>query len=278
MNHLDTPYTHDNIKDTWVVNKEFNKKVADTLKLSDVEKIFLAGNTQINSKADLAKVVEKPCLAACEQLYDKNILTYWSSSNKESPNKAEVVIRYESLDERNKKIANDLCARGILLIGPYLDSKNTAEEYWLAVILRIKTNPNMAVKEISEQLCNIAMNFVPQDIKYNVYTPDYLSQYAIMYGKHKTIFGFPSLERAICGDDIESVMKSPYSPKSEKDKLYDDVRWFLHLKSWNKLSWEDMKKIATMIGWIYNPEDWFLYKDEETLRRHNEYRDNQSTE
>lgn len=274
MNHLDTPYTHDNIKDTWVVNKEFNKKVADTLKLSDVEKIFLAGNTQINSKADLTKIVEKPCLAVCEQLYDKNILTYWSSANKESPHKAEVIIRYESLDEKNKKIANDLSARGIISIGSYLDSRNTSEEYGPAVILRIETNPNMTVNEISEQLCNIAMHFVPQDIKYNVYTPDYLSQYALSYNKPKTIFGFPSLKRTILGDEY----KNQYSLESEKDKLYNDIRYFLHSKSWNRLSREDMKKIATMIGWIYNEEDWFLYKDIETLCRHNGYKNNQSAD
>ena len=273
MDSLNTPDTHENKKNDSLINEESNNKIADALLLSDVDKIFLAGNTQINSKADLAKIVEKPCLAVCEQLYDKNILTYWSSSNKESPNKAEVIIRYESLDERNKKIANDLSARGILSIGSYFDSWNTAEEYGPAVILRIQTNPNMTVKEISEQLCKIAMNFVPQDIKYNVYTPDYLSQYDLFYDKPKTIFGFPSLKTTILGDKP----KSPYSPESEKDKLYDKVRRFLHSKSWNKLSWEDMKEIATMIWWIYNPEDWFLYKYEETLRRHNEYMDKQST-
>lgn len=274
MNHVNTPDTNEDTNNISLVREKSNNKIADTLLLSDVDKIFLAGNTQINSKADLAKIVEKPCLAVCEQLYDKNILTYWSSSNKESPNEAEVLIRYESLDERNKRIADDLSARGILSIGSCADSWNTAEEYGPAVALRIKTNPNMTVNEISQQLCKIAMNFVPQDIKYNIYTPEYLSKYDPFYSKPKTIFGFPSLERTIFGDE----RKSPYSPKSEKDKLYDKVRFFIHSKSWNKLSWEDMKKIADMIGWIYNPEDWFLYKDEETLRRHNEYMNNQGIE
>ena len=50
-------------------------------RLRDVAQIFLAGNTQVESKADLAKIVEEPCLAVCEDLYDKNILTYWSSAN-----------------------------------------------------------------------------------------------------------------------------------------------------------------------------------------------------
>ena len=248
-------------------NQDYEASIAETLRLNDVDQIFLAGNTQINSKADLAKIVEKPCLAACEQLYDKNILTYWSSANRESPDKAEILIRYESLDENNKKIANDLKDRGILSIGSYLDSWNTAEEYGPAVILRIQTNSNMTVQEISDQLCEIAMNFVPQDIKYNVYTPDYLSQYAPFYGKPKAIFGFPSLKRTILGDEQESL----YSPKTENDKLYNKVRLFIQGRSWNKLLWEDMKKIADMIGRIYNDEDWFLYKDEETLRRHNEY-------
>ena len=94
MGSLNTPDTHENKKNDSLINEESNNKIADALLLSDVDKIFLAGNTQINSKADLAKIVEKPCLAVCEQLYDKNILTYWSSSNKESPNKAEVIIRW----------------------------------------------------------------------------------------------------------------------------------------------------------------------------------------
>ena len=268
MVNLNTPDTHGCINHT----EEPTDEIANTLMLRDVEKFSLAGNTQVNYKADLAKIIEIPCLAACELLYDKNILTYWSSSNRDSPDKAEILIRFESLDEKNKKIANELSNSGIVLIGPYHDSWNTAEEYGPAVILRIETNPNMTVNEISDQLCDITNNFVQQDIKYNVYTPDYLLQYALFYGKHRTIFWFPSLEKTILGDEI----KSPYSPQSEKDKLYDDIRYFLHSKNWNKLSWEDMKKIAAMIGRIYNEEDWFLYKDAETLRRHNNYKNNQS--
>jgi hypothetical protein len=68
----------------------------------------------------------------------------------------------------------------------------------------------MTVNEISEQLCEIAMNFVPQDIKYNVYTPDYLLQYDPFNVKPKTIFGFPSLERTIMGNETYNI----YSPRS----------------------------------------------------------------
>ena len=46
--------------------------------LRDVDMIFRPGNIQIECKADLAKIVELPCLALCETLYDKNILTCWS--------------------------------------------------------------------------------------------------------------------------------------------------------------------------------------------------------
>ena len=232
MNHLDAPGTDENTIIGLPFTEESHKKIADTLMLSNVDKIFLAGNAEINSKADLNKFVEKPCLAVCEQLYDKNILTCRSSSNKESPYKAEVRIRYESLDEENKKIADDLSARGILSIGSPYNSRNNSEEYGPAVILCIKTNPDMAVNDISEQLCKIAMNFVPQDIKYNIYTPDYLSQYALNNNKYKTIFGFPSLERTICGNDIESESIN----REEKRRLYIKVRWFIQNKSSNKLS------------------------------------------
>lgn len=226
MGDLNTPGIHEDINNG---EQKSRKEIADTLLLRDVDRIFLAGNTQIKSKADLSEIVEWPCLAVCEQLYDKNILTYWSSSNKESHDKAEVLIRFESLDEKNKKIANELSNSGIVLIGPYHDSWNSAEEYGPAVILRIKTNPNMTVKEISDQLCDIASNFVQQDIKYNIYTPDYLLQYNLWNGKHKTIFGFPSLERTICGNDIESASAC----RDEKQRRYFDICYFIHLRSKN---------------------------------------------
>ena len=238
---------------------EFQKR------LRDVEQIFLAGNTQVESKADLAKIAEEPCLAVCEDLYDKNILTYWSSANKNAPDKAYVLIRYESLDDNNKKIADDLIAQGVLSDAPKynFDSYNTAQEYGKSLYLGIDTNPDMEVAEISERLCKIAAAFAPQDIKYNVYTPEYLLENS--FGKKPDTFAFPSLKTAVCGEKLSD----DYKP--EREGIYRIICLKMHSKQETGLTAEDMREAADKIGWLYNEENGCLYKDNETLRRHNEY-------
>ncbi len=235
-----------------------------TKRLRDVEKIFLAGNTQVESKADLAKIVEEPCLAVCEDLYDKNILTYWSSANKDAPDKAYVLIRYESLDDNNKKIADDLLARGVLKDNYQMESGNSAEEYGNALYLGIDTNLDMPVQEISDKLCQIASEFAPQDIKYNVYTPQYLLENS-PFNVGKKSFAFPSLEVAVCGERYTD----DYKP--ERESIYRILCLKMHSKQENGLTADDMHDVAEKIGWIYNEENGCLYKDKETLRRHNEY-------
>lgn len=234
-------------------------------RLRDVEQIFLAGNTQVESKADLAKIVEEPCLAVCENLYDKNILTYWSSANKNAPDRAYVLIRYESLDDNNKKIADDMIAKGILSDEPryQFDSFNTAQEYGKALYLGIDTNPDMEVAEISEKLCKIAAEFAPQDIKYNVYTPQYLLENYFASGGNKS-FAFPSLKTAICGEKDEDI-------KPDREAILTSIKIMMKYKQETGLSADDMREVAAKIGWLYNEENGCLYKDKETLRRHNEY-------
>lgn len=232
-------------------------------RLRDVEQIFLAGNTQVESKADLAKIVEEPCLAVCEDLYDKNILTYWSSANKKFPKRAYVLIRYESLDDNNKKIADDLIAKGVLRDDFQMDSGNTAKEYGKALCLGIDTNPDMPVQEISDKLRQIASEFAPQDIKYNVYTPQYLLDTSPFVSKKS--FAFPSLKVAVCGE------KNTDGYKPEREKIFDIIRFKMHGKRKTGLTAEDVREVGEKIGWIYNEENGCLYKDKETLRRHNEY-------
>ncbi|MBR3676901.1 MAG: hypothetical protein IKN71_07185 [Alphaproteobacteria bacterium] len=234
-------------------------------RLRDVEKIFLAGNTQVNCKADLKKIVEEPCLAVCEDLYDKNILTCWSSANKDAPDRAYVLIRYESLDDNNKKIADDMIAKGILSDEPryQFDSFNAAQEYGKALYLCINTTPDTEVAKISEKLCQIAAAFLPQDIRYNVYTPQYLLENYFASGGNKS-FAFPSLKTAICGEKDEDI-------KPDREAVLTSIKIMMKYKQETGLSADDMREVADKIGWLYNAEDGRLYKDQETLRRHNEY-------
>lgn len=234
-------------------------------RLRDVEQIFLAGNTQVESKADLAKIVEEPCLAVCENLYDKNILTYWSSANKNAPDRAYVLIRYESLDDNNKKIADDLIAQGVLSDAPKynFDSYNAAQEYGKSLYLGIDTNPDMEVAKISERLCKIAAEFAPQDIKYNVYTPEYLLENS--FGKKPETFAFPSLKTAVCGEKLSD----DYKP--EREAILTSIKIMMMQKQATGLTTDDIREVGDKIGWLYNEENGYLYKDKETLRRHNEY-------
>ena len=233
--------------------------------LRDIENIFVAGNQQVNTKSDLAKFVEAPCLPVCEELYDKNILTCWSSANKYNPKEAFVVIRYEFLDDANKQIAKKLATNGIIK-QCYLESYNSSQnQYGLELKLSVPTNLDMPVDEISDKLKNLSANFMYQDIKYNIYTPTFLQRQNPFW---KGI-DFP---KEYCFPDLKNAIFAPDDLGYEdigKNHIYDALRLSIPLN--RDLTVDDMKKIADKIGWIYNQTDGLLYKDAETLRRHNEY-------
>jgi len=234
--------------------------------LRDIDNIFVAGNQQMKTKSDLAKFIEAPCLPVCEELYDKNILTFWSSGNKEHPNEAFVLIRYEFLDNTNKQIAKKLVGDGIIRPNYGMESYNSNEnQYGMALRLGVQTNLDMPVDEISAKLKKLSAHFVYQDIKYNIYTPTFLQRQnpfwkGVDFPKE---YCFPDLKNAVfSAEDIS------YQDRDKK-RLYYAVRLSIPLD--RDLTADDMKNIAEKLGWIYNPNDGLLYKDAETLRRHNEY-------
>ena len=217
-------------------------------RIRDIERIFLAGNTEVESKSDLVKIVEKPCLAVCEDLYDKNILTYWSSSNKDKPDKSFVLIRYESLDDNNKAIADRLLRENKITEDTVLDSGNNLEDnYGKGICISIESNPDMLVSDVSAQLKELASAFKHQDILYNTYSPqDLTKEYnSRIYGQEKS-YKFPH---------IDSMVPFIVSKKTQED---------------GSVSF-DTKKAAQMLDWLYDEESGNMYKDKETLRRHKSY-------
>lgn len=75
-----------------------------------IRNIFPICESSINvlSREDLVKLVEAPLLEACEELYDKNIKTLWSSANKENLEHggyANIQIDFDTLSDKNKEIA-----------------------------------------------------------------------------------------------------------------------------------------------------------------------------
>lgn len=235
----------------------------------DVKKIFVAGNAQLNNKNDLVNFVEEPCLAACEDLYDKNILTYWSSSNKDSPDFSFILVRYDFLDATNQSIANRLIEQGVL-------KKDCARESWNSqggiygsgVCLGVDTNLDMPVTEVSDKLLALASKFVIQDIKHNIYMPQYLMEQNFFYRGQKNTRCFPDLKIATGYDEL-------HQSDDSWRKTYDKIRLMPWPTNPKEVS-DYMKKVADMLGWIYNSADGLIYKDDETLRRHRQYIDIQN--
>lgn len=232
--------------------------------LRDVKKIFHAGNVQVSSVDGLKQFVEEPCLAACQDLYNKNILTYWSSSNQDSPNYSFILLRYEFLDITNKQIADKLVKDNVLRIDHGHESWNSdSGQYGAGVCLGVETNLDMRVTDISQKLCDLASNFVYQDIKYNIYTPQYLMEQFPFYRGNKTAYCFPDLKMA-AGVSLEN-QNSFNSPEYKK---YNAVRFLSNGQIPTK---QCMQKVADILGWIYNAHNGLIYKDNETLGRHNRY-------
>ena len=93
---------------------EINKKHFEILGISDetllgaIEPIE-QGGLIVESKDNLAKVVEPPLLEACEILFDKKIETIMSSANKKDlGNKPHIIILYDTLTPQNKKISESM--------------------------------------------------------------------------------------------------------------------------------------------------------------------------
>lgn len=77
-------------------------------KVEDVDLIFNFHRI-INSKEDIYKYVEEPLIPIVKYLYDLNILTTMTSANTKNGHKeAYVIIDYDTLNEHNKKVVNEL--------------------------------------------------------------------------------------------------------------------------------------------------------------------------
>jgi len=89
--------------------------------LSEIPPIEGGGMTP-QSKDDLARLVEAPLLEACQIFFDKGVETSMSSANRKDVEIGYVhlIIRFDSLSSRNKKIASDLGERYSHLNREYL--------------------------------------------------------------------------------------------------------------------------------------------------------------
>lgn len=87
-----------------ICNRHIN---SDLLKIGEVEKIEDYEELGEYSADYFELFVEKPCLAACRIFEQKNIVTISSTANKER-DYVQIILRYNSLSEQNKKIADQM--------------------------------------------------------------------------------------------------------------------------------------------------------------------------
>ena len=103
----------------------------------------------INKKEDLAKIVDEPCLRACEELFDKNIRTFDSGCNQQVSDRAYVSIAYDSLDLKNKLLVQKLISeKKAFLIKTDFDYYDED-----VVQFKISTTPDDLVIDVSDKLC-----------------------------------------------------------------------------------------------------------------------------
>lgn len=91
-------------------------------KIIDLEAIQESRNTTVRYREQLAALVERPLLSACEELYDKNIITLGTSANvqdveyndwenpgqKKPGDGAYIIIDFDTLSTKNQEIGKSL--------------------------------------------------------------------------------------------------------------------------------------------------------------------------
>lgn len=130
--------------------------------IKDVMQHENATGIGIIKKSDLKDIIDEPCLRACEELFDKNIRTIDSGCSQECPNYAYIVIAYDSLDWKNKMLAQKMIA----------DKKAKFEDVTKDNYIRtpertleigFQTSPDDLVFDVSKKLCSMIAKFKKQE-------------------------------------------------------------------------------------------------------------------
>lgn len=144
----------------------FGKKTTFTFgpnhKIKDVLPHQKHTDISINTKEDLEQIVDEPCLKACTDLFEKNIETVDSGCNGvDSSNIAYIVIKYDTLDETNKKIADTLVDN----VSVFFEKRNPLSMRSLYSKIRIvmPTTPEETIFMVEKKLAAITQKFKKQE-------------------------------------------------------------------------------------------------------------------
>lgn len=130
-------------------------------KIRDVPAFHQGTSIPITTKEDLKEIVEEPCLKACQYLFEKNIETMDSGCNGENcADCAYIIINYDTMDAQNQLIAQRMIHQGKAKFLPKSDV--CVRNYFNQVFIKIPTSPDEYVSDVSEKLCHVVQDFVPQ--------------------------------------------------------------------------------------------------------------------
>lgn len=130
-------------------------------RVKDVPAFHQGTHIPIKTKEDLKEIVEEPCLKACQQLFEKNIETIDSGCNGENCSDcAYIIINYDTLDEKNKRIADNMVQKGTVEFLPKSDI--CVRNYFNQIFIKVPTSPEELVSRVEAKLQNVIQDFVPQ--------------------------------------------------------------------------------------------------------------------
>lgn len=163
---------HDQVEGEKPITEEMLKS-----KILDLQAIHKSRNKNVRNREDLAGLIERPLLSACEELYDKNITTLATSANKqdveyndwENPGQmkpgygAYIIIDFDALSSKNQEIG-----------------KTLGEIHFADDINQLKISLLLSRESTFEDVQNwaeeIAHKFVKQQYKPTVYTLEGMRQ------------------------------------------------------------------------------------------------------
>lgn len=158
---------------------------------------------------DLAELVEPPLLAACQELFDKGILTYTSSANRahylENGNihPAVIGINYDALSPENKKVVEELKLA--------IHEANLRNNY-RTVGLEVPLTSESTIGSVQDSSLELTHRFLPQE--FPVPVAHTLEWYA------RNIVGYTEITPEVLEQCEGYVRNDPELVYNEKEKIF----------------------------------------------------------
>ncbi len=169
-------------------------------------------NTIVKNRETLKLMVDKPCLEACEYLFDCNILTTTSSANKNdiSAGSGFIGVNYDSLDETNKEIYNKLKERQLVKeFGSHKDAYGINKHDFL---IEIPITSETTSEEFSKKLMEIVKVFQKQELIYGSYSKEEFKNIA-----------YNGLSNFVMTDDFVGTFEKYLLSKYKNDIYVDNI-------------------------------------------------------